>query len=67
MSKQYAAQFAAECCECGDTISTGEPIYFCDDGKLCEDCAVEWDCRCPTCGGQKKPDYDLCYDCHRRG
>jgi hypothetical protein len=51
MSQRHA-YYDTECCECGDEIASGE------------DCADENNIRCPECGGQKKPQYDTCYECN---
>lgn len=60
---QRTAYRDTECCDCGDTINAGEPVYFSDDGKLCEDCAEEHGIRCPVCGGQKRSEYETCFGC----
>lgn len=60
---QYKAYWCAECCGCAEHIIEGDPIYFCDEGKLCETCADDSDLVCPVCGGQKQDQYDTCYDC----
>lgn len=52
-----------ECEECGDTIQVGDPIYFLDDIKICENCAEDASIVCPECGGQRKPEFPKCYEC----
>lgn len=63
---EHTAFYDTECEVCGSPILEGDGIWFSDDGKLCEDCADEQEVRCPECGGQKKPDYDMCYECHNQ-
>lgn len=59
----HTANFACDCCDCGERIDKGDDIWFCDEGKLCEGCADEREIICPDCGGHKKPDYETCYGC----
>jgi hypothetical protein len=52
-----------ECVDCADVIEEGDPIYFGDDGAICEDCGKRDGLVC-GCGSQKKPEFKTCYDCH---
>ena len=54
-----------DCVDCGGLIGEGDPIYFTDDGKLCDRCAMRDELVCPECKGQKKSEYGKCWECNQ--
>lgn len=56
----------ANCDECVGYIAQDDPIYFADGGKVCKACAEKMGLVCPRCEDQKKPGFQLCYDCNAK-
>lgn len=52
-----------DCEDCADLIAKDEPIYFVEGGKLCKRCAERDSLVCLECGGQKKPQFNVCWEC----
>lgn len=50
------------CQDCEHGIEEGDKVYFCDDMKLCVNCASDGNYVC-DCGNFKKPEFDGCYEC----
>lgn len=57
------ALYKTQCEDCGCIIAKGEHIYFDDSSKLCQDCARDAGIVCQQCRGQKKSEYETCFDC----
>lgn len=55
-----------QCEDCGVLLQEGDPLYLTDDGKLCEECAMQCDYVC-DCGSFKKQEFEHCWDCHTGG
>jgi predicted amidophosphoribosyltransferase len=67
MSGPRRANYETDCDECMTYIAQDDPIYFGSDGeKLCPACAKKLGRICPQCNGQKKPEFDLCWECGRK-
>lgn len=64
MAHHYAFK-DTECADCGTTILQDDPIYFSSpDGlKVCKGCGTANGAVCPQCDGQKKAQFDTCWDC----
>jgi hypothetical protein len=51
------------CSYCGDTIEEGDSIVLTSEKeKMCYSCAELYGYIC-DCGNDKKPEYDLCWNC----
>lgn len=60
-------KWATICNDCGDRIEEGDDLWLVQSSadekqKLCWDCANLNGYLC-ECGNEKKPDYDMCWDC----
>ena len=53
-----------KCDNCDNEIPEGDGVFFWDGYKYCEQCARDEDIVC-ECGNFKKPEYEICYDCHQ--
>lgn len=67
MSKQHYSFNDTDCADCADLIMKDDEIYFSDDGKLCRRCAERDHLICSGCGGQKKPQFNQCWECGQSG
>ena len=50
------------CDNCEELIPEDDNVYFCDDGKFCQQCAGENNNVC-ECGNYKKEEFETCYEC----
>ena len=56
-------KWKTKCADCGDTIEEGDDLWLTEEKeKLCYCCAEDAGYIC-VCTEDKKPEYDLCWDC----
>lgn len=65
MANPFLPKFDSSCQSCGKQVNAGDPMYSVERAFVCPECATEAGCVC-KCGGFKKPDYSMCYDCGQK-
>ena len=64
MANPADAYAGSKCDSCGNEVGEGNPIFFDDGEKLCQECAEDNNNVC-ECGQYKKADFKECYECSR--
>lgn len=62
MANPFNVKFDSDCHDCGNTVEEGNQMFAHAGGFICEDCAENALVVC-ECGGYKKADFALCYEC----